>query len=163
MKSSPSSNSGFNVTELMLVVVIASILATIAIPSFASLTRSQRVKNATFELYSSLSLARSEAIKRNNDATITFTTNAKNELSWVITGFDVDGTTVRTIRKQDYIKGLVITPSAGTQIIYHRTGRPAATGTFQIDTSEVTTPTPLVRCVSIELSGMPRIRQGVCT
>lgn len=158
MKPSRSSVSGFTLTELLVVLAVAGILATIAVPSFNSLVQSQRVKNAGFELYSSLTLARSEAIKRNSDVTIATATNANGELSWVITAFD--GT---VIRNQDFIKDIDFEITGGTNVVYRRNGRPASTATFEIDALGVATPTPFVRCLTIELSGMPRIRMGTCS
>lgn len=151
--------------ELMLVVAIAGVLAMFAIPGFKSLTQSQQVKNASFELYASLSLARSEAIKRNGNVTITpqyhsvsFPAPTHNEVGWIIAS--ADGT---TIRNQAQLKGiaLTVTPSSVTSVTYQRTGRTTATAapTFLIDAyGEVT---PYASCIKIELSGMPRIYKPV--
>lgn len=142
----------------MMVLAVAGVLATIAVPSFQSLVKSQQVKNASFELYSSLSLARSEAIKRNGNVTLTGVAYANNEFGWSITA-----TGGEVISTQGALKGIVFTvlPAGTTGITYTRTGRATATPTFQIDTSA--TPTTNVRCITIELSGMPRASKGVCT
>lgn len=154
----------------MLVVAIAGALAMIAIPSFKSLSQSQQVKNASFDLYSSLMLARSEAIKRNSNVTITFQNHSvafpaptHNEVGWVIAS--TGGT---TIRNQSQLKGVALTPnpSATTSVTYQRSGRTTATTslTFLIDAYGVTT--PYANCIGIQLSGMPRIYKpvsGVCT
>jgi type IV fimbrial biogenesis protein FimT len=160
--SSGSSASGFTLPELLVVLAVVGILTMIALPSFKSLSQSQRVKNASYELYSGLSLTRSEAIKRNTDVTLTTVTNAKNEVGWTIAA----GAT--TIRNQTFISGVAMTITglaSPVQVVYAGNGRTtaAAATTFQIDASGATTPTAFVRCVTIELSGMPRIRQGVCT
>lgn len=159
MKPSRSSVSGFTLTELLVVLAVAGILAMMAVPSFKSLVQSQRVKNAGFELYSSLALARSEAIKRNSDVTMATATNANGEPSWDITA----GSAV--IRNQDSIKDIAIeiTGLPGTDVVYRRNGRPESTATFEIDALGVAAPTPFVRCLTIELSGMPRIRMGTCS
>ena len=162
MNPSPASVSGFTLSELLIVVAIAAIMATLAVPSFKSLTQSQQVKNATFELYSALSLARSEAIKRNIDVTLTgvphsvsFPPPTHDELGWIIT---VSGV---TIQEQSQLKGIQLTvePSVPS-ITFQRTGRTTATTaanapTFLIDIHGTTT--PYARCIKIELSGMPRI------
>ena len=86
--------------------------------------------------------------------------------SWVITYTDPLTAAVTTIRTKDYISSVAMTIGGlpGTAVVYKRNGRPSntATATFQIDAAGVSTPTSFVRCVTIELSGMPRIRQGVC-
>lgn len=151
-------SSGFTMTELLLVVAVLGILAAIAVPSFRSLTQSQQVKNASFEMFSLLSLARSEAIKRNSNVTITPTFNAASEV-----GFTVTAASGEVIHTKSALKGIVftVTPPGTTQVVYQRTGRATATPTFQIDVS--TTPTANVRCIEIELSGMPRTAKGVCS
>lgn len=133
--------------------VIAGILATIAIPSFQSLTQSQRAKNASFELFASLNLARSEAIKRNADVTVTPVSGNWQD------GWDISASGVSGIRTQRAIKGIVITGGPAS-VVYAKTGRTAA-ASFQIDVSA--TATANVRCIKIELSGMPRSTKGACS
>lgn len=58
-------HAGATLMELMVVLAIAAILTTVAIPGFASLARSTRLSGATNDILASLHLARSEAIKRN--------------------------------------------------------------------------------------------------
>ena len=156
MNPSSSAVSGFSMVELLVVLSIAGILATIALPSFQSLTQVQQVKNASYELYTGLNLARSEAIKRSANVTLAATMNVANEVSWVITA--VDGT---VIHRPDFIKGVAmdVNDLAGTQVVYQRTGRTTeiSAPTFQIDAAGEGTPTDFARCVKIELSGMPRI------
>jgi type IV fimbrial biogenesis protein FimT len=57
--------SGATLMELLVVLSIAAILVSTAIPGFSALIRSTRLSGATNDFIASLHLARSEAIKRN--------------------------------------------------------------------------------------------------
>lgn len=61
---------GFTMVELLIVIAIAAILATIAVPSFRDTLRTMR-QNATLGLViNDLNLARGEAIKRNSSVIV---------------------------------------------------------------------------------------------
>lgn len=143
--------------ELLVVLAVVGVLATLAVPSFRSMIESQRVKNAGFEIFSLLSLARSEAIKRNGNVTITPTSNPEGEV-----GFSITAASGEVIRTKSPLKGVVITvtPSDTTEVVYQRTGRATENPSFQIDVSAA--PTQNVRCIRLELSGMPRTLKGAC-
>ena len=148
---------GFTLPELMAVVVIVAILAAVSTAGFSALMQGQRAKNASFELNSSLVLARSEAVKRNGNVTIT-PVGGNWQDGWTITS--ASGTTLKT---QSALGGVVIT-SAATSVVYGRSGRlPTSVvtmPTFQIDVAA--TPTDNVRCLKIELTGMTRTTLGAC-
>lgn len=166
MKSSRSSVSGFTLVEILIVIAIAGILATIAIPSFKGLMERQRVNNASFELFSVLSLARNEAIKRSCDVTVT------PKDSWgALTSVDVitdTGCPVGggvTIDSKLAPKGVSIKSStaAAAGITFKRSGRTSTTdNSLEIDVAGATSPTPKALCIRVELSGMPRTREGGC-
>ena len=134
------------------------ILAAIAVPSFRSLTQSQQVKNASFELFSNLSLARSEAIKRNSNVTLTPADTDDWGKGWTIAS--TTGT-IETIKTQAALKGVsIIATGLPASVVYARTGRATAAASFQIDVSGTTTAN--IRCIRIDLSGMPRTIKGAC-
>ncbi len=62
---------GFTLLEAMIVVAIIAILASLAGPSFSSLLQKNRLAAASSALQVSLSLARSEAVKRGADSRVT--------------------------------------------------------------------------------------------
>ncbi len=63
-------SSGFSLTETLVVMAVAAMLAGIAVPSFAGWMRETRLTSMTNELLSTLHFARSEAIKRNRRVTL---------------------------------------------------------------------------------------------
>ena len=67
---------GFTLIEVMVVVAIVAILAALAVPSFTDMLQRNRLSAASSALQVSLSLARSEAIKRGADARVTVAANA---------------------------------------------------------------------------------------
>ncbi|MDR1062901.1 MAG: GspH/FimT family pseudopilin [Azoarcus sp.] len=62
---------GFTLSELIIVVAIAAILAAIAVPSLKSLIRGVAVRGAASELVTGIQFARSEAIRANRAVTLT--------------------------------------------------------------------------------------------
>lgn len=65
MKSCRVQAGGFSLVELLVVLVVLALLQTQAVPAMSSLADDMRVNSAAQTLFSSLRLARSEAIKRN--------------------------------------------------------------------------------------------------
>lgn len=144
--------TGFTMVELMAAIVIAGILAAVAAPSFSNLIASQRAKSIASELYAALSKARSEAITRNanvslspkaggwqNGWQILDPTNASNVLEnrGVASGASVSGPAGVTYQGAGRIQGssapsFVITPTGGSTSVY--------------------------QCISIDLSGRPYMK-----
>lgn len=71
-------NLGFTLIELMVVIIIAAILLTIAVPSFDSLIKRNNVDSLQSKLSSALSTARTEAASRNKIVTICSSKNETN-------------------------------------------------------------------------------------
>jgi type IV fimbrial biogenesis protein FimT len=65
-----SRSRGFTLIELMVVLVVATVLLTIGIPSFRSVIANQRASTAINEALASFRLARSEAIKTARSVTV---------------------------------------------------------------------------------------------
>lgn len=152
MKTLRQSESGFTLPELLVVVVVLGILASVGASGFQSLIQSQQAKNASFEIFSSLSLARSEAIKRNDSVTLTPTDATNWGKGWAITS------AAGVIKSQSELKKIVISQGAAS-VVYTPTGRATTPTSFLLDVSA--NPTANARCIKIELSGMPRVYKPV--
>ncbi len=74
----PRTMRGFTILELMITLIIAAILLSIAVPSFNNLIQRNQITTYANELGTTINLARSEAIKRGEDITII----SNNGLDW---------------------------------------------------------------------------------
>lgn len=144
---------GFTIIEILMVVAILAIFASLAAPSMADLLASTAVKGAATDFYSSLIAARSEAIKRRSNATI-----AANGAGWTA------GWTVQlggnTFQQVDALKPrVVVSPVTPTPIVYGTNGR-VISGQQTIKFSDSVRTSVPNRCVSVDTNGLPRIRTG---
>ena len=79
-------HQGFTVVELMVVVAIAAVLATIAAPSFQSVFDRQRVRSAGSNLNTDIQYARSEAVRRNAAVTVSLSATTTPWCYGVVSG-----------------------------------------------------------------------------
>ena len=163
-------SAGFTLIELLTVVAVLGITSTLAVAGFQQLVKDQRVRNQSFELFSTLSLARSEAIKRNcivKVSAVSVTAGWKS--GWTITPGSLCASTSTV--KTATVSGITVSGvSASTSIYYGKSGRLVSSETseaplgsapsFQI--SDTTSSSAYTRCVKIDLSGMPQSAKGSC-
>jgi type IV fimbrial biogenesis protein FimT len=142
--------AGFTMVELLITVAIATILATVAIPSFSGVIASQRAKTAASELFASFLTARSDAIRLNANVTVSPLAGGWNQGGWQI--LDPASNVLET---HGAVAGVTITPSGGTGVTYRPSGR-VQTGSasmFLITTTSGATTN--YQCISLNLSGRP--------
>lgn len=77
--------SGFTLIEMMVTVSVLVILMTVGIPSMKTLIDNNRLKGAAESVMSELYFAKSEAIKRNAGARVSFTTNGSTTWCYGVT------------------------------------------------------------------------------
>ena len=87
-----ASRNGFTLVELLIALVVLSILVAIASPAFSTLIAEQRIRAAATELRVGISLARSEAVKR-NAGTVLQGLGGNWSTGWEIEVPEIDGTT----------------------------------------------------------------------
>jgi type IV fimbrial biogenesis protein FimT len=91
--------TGFTLLELLVVVAIAGILATLAAPSFNTMLERRRLVSATEAVLSDLRWTRSEGIKRNIRMRLTFNETG-NEWNYSIHPDGTDPIDISTLLKQ---------------------------------------------------------------
>lgn len=144
---------GFTLIELMLVTVVLVVLLAVGIPGFSSIIRAQRIKSASFDLYSALVLARSEAITRNTTVTI-----APAGGSWG-SGWTVTESGGTVLRQDEGMANVAI--SGPDSVVYRGSGRldGAAFPQFELSAAGETYQK---RCIRIDLSGRPYTKAEPC-
>jgi len=152
---------GFTLIELMIVIFILVILTGLTVPLFTQFTRNQRIKATTSELTYALTLARGEALKRNLDVLVEPDEDGW-QFGWTVT---VDGAADPLLVHAapayddggDRVAYLSIT--GPDDVTFTGVGRLAATvGAFEIESTDGPSSGAKTRCVTLDLSGLPRSR-----
>jgi prepilin-type N-terminal cleavage/methylation domain-containing protein len=76
MRTRKVDERGFTLLELMMVVVIISVMAALAVPQMSRWFSKKDLDGAARELFTTMQQTRLEAIKRNEEIRITFTTSS---------------------------------------------------------------------------------------
>jgi type IV fimbrial biogenesis protein FimT len=143
--------AGFTLPELVVTVAIVGVIAALAAPSFNNLIRSQRIKTAANDLVSALLFARSEAVKRNADVTVSRVGSSWTG-GWTVS-YDDGG--AKTPRSQPALNQLQVTTTV-TSVTFGGGGRADSMANFTVD-SDPTISNVEARCVEVGLDGLPRV------
>ena len=158
---------GFTATEILVVLVIVGIMAALAMPSMSGLLATQAVRSASYDLNADLIYARSQAISRGTNVSLTGVSGTDFKAGWTITEA-AGGTTLRTQGSRD--SKIVFTASQAVYT-FDRTGRvnniPPATppARARADFTIVPYGTSQVhqkRCIMLDPAGKPRTIEGDC-
>jgi type IV fimbrial biogenesis protein FimT len=150
---------GFTLPELMIVITIMGVLISAGVPAFAGFIRNQRVKTASFDLFSTLMMARSEAITRNTPVTVRPVTTANWANGWTVTYVDAASGSTVTLRDEAAVPSVTVT--GPTSVVYRGSGRLTGTADpqFQLTSSGTSIVT---RCLNVDLSGRPVSKAAAC-
>jgi type IV fimbrial biogenesis protein FimT len=146
--------AGFNLVELMIVVFLLAILAAIAAPEMGKTIRTQRLKTSTFDIFSSLTLARSEAVKRNSTITLTPVGG-----DWA-KGWTVTDANNNVLREQGSLGAVTVVGPA--TVAYANNGRLNGGAAPQFDLSAANVNANSLRCIKVDASGRPVSKEGAC-
>lgn len=149
-----SRSAGFNIVELMIVVFIVAVLAAIAGPDMARMIRTQRIKTSAFDVLATLTLARSEAIKRNLTVTITPTGGDWSR------GWTVRDSNNNVVKEQGELGSVTVAGPAA--LSYASNGRLAGVAVPEFDLAATDVAAGSLRCIRVDLSGRPVAKEGAC-
>jgi len=151
---------GFTMIEALVVVAIVAILASIAYPSMQDLMKASRLRGASSDFYSDLLAARSEAIKRRTNVSVSPSGGTWTG-GWSVTF------AASTLRNHEPLAGDIqvqvnIPAAPASPITYGSNGRPTCLPASCVRTTVIFyvtgTPGAQARCIGISPSGLPNIR-----
>lgn len=161
-----SRSAGFSLLELMLVIAILGVMASLALPGFGYLSANTKVKSASTELYLAMIRARSEAVKRNRGVSITADASGWQGGWQIIVDGNNDGDYLdtpdddRIVSQQGTLKGVTVTEDGGaTSVVYRPTGRlpsGAVAPDFEIKSVDADYDS-LKRNLTVDLTGRPYV------
>jgi len=157
---------GFTLVEGMVVVAILAIVTTLAAPSFVSFIGTMNTKSAAFDLIGDLSMARSEALKRNVAITVAPVGGAWTK-GWQILrppmSPEVEPVALRE-RDSRFSNVAISAPAGG--IVFQPNGRLQGSdiGPANIKWSITSSASgAIARCVVISPTGSARSQPGACS
>lgn len=134
---------GFTLIELVIVLVLAAVLVTLAVPSFQIMLANAQIRTATQALYDGLQLARVEAIRRNERVIFTLGTGS----DWTVT-VETGPVVLQTRSSSEGTRQatVAVTPGGATRVTFDSLGRVVANtgGSATIRTLDVDVPTSLI-------------------
>lgn len=150
-----TAQQGFTLGELLMVLAITGILTALAAPSFSQFIENQRMKSMASDLNASLTLTRSEAIKRNTNVTMSPTTAGAWQSGWQIADPTNAGANIQV--HDAYTR---VTATGPASVTYMSSGRVqgATAPAFDISAAGISNQ----YCVSVDLSGRPNVKASGC-
>ena len=147
-------NRGFTLIELMVAVSVLGLLAALAAPSFQRLLANQRMRAVAYNIVGDLVLARSEAVKRGENVTVTPLATTWDQ-GWRVRV----ASTSEDLAQQNSIGGGVVFTTAPTSLTFDRNGRAVTTVVVRFGMSDGGSGR---RCISLDPSGRPKNTTSAC-
>ena len=143
--------AGFTLVELLVVIAVLVILATVGIPNFGPTVANGRATAAANDLLGALQLARSEAVRLNEPVDLIPEDPNNWALGWTI---ERDGT---VIREREALARVTITGPA--EMEFGSAGNAVPADSFQITANGGGNPQ---RCLTVTASGSAAVNAGGC-
>lgn len=142
---------GFTLIEILVTLSIVAILTGIGAPSVFGLLASQRIKIATYDFYSAVAYARSQAIQRYE------VVNIVPRRDDYANGWDVR-TSNAVLRSQLELDRIAVSVPQKVSLAYDRYGRLTSRGRYVVRLAASTHASVAARCVIIDPDGRASIQ-----
>lgn len=177
MYSVGAKQSGFTLIEMLVTVSVLVILATVAVPSFTSIIRTNRAVSEANQVLSIITLARSEAIRRNRNVTVCASLDGERcsgSTTWALGAIvfvdvapfgqrstsDSREALLQSAVPLSQVSTITTSGLAGGVITYSPLGRPLSNAMGNIQVEPVAGQTQYSRRVVISAGGRPQIQAG---
>lgn len=158
-----NAQTGFTIIELMVVVAVLAIVATVAVPSFQQVIENNRLATESNRLVSTMSFARSEAVRVGDDVSLSAKSSDFNNGWCVHLGTACDSNAGNEILRQ-FEGGQVDYTAAANTLTFNARGEMTNTS-FKVSIDPDNCATGAVdkrRTISVSLSGRASIQKGNC-
>ena len=145
---------GFTLIELMVVIAVMAIMASLATPSFQQLLAAQRVRITGYNIVGDMLLARNEAVKRGENVTLTPVASDWSQ------GWSVNvASNALELREQGRVGNGVQFTTSPASITFDRNGRTSVSTVVRFGLYDGTSNR---RCISLDPSGRPKSAKTAC-
>ncbi|WP_409524644.1 GspH/FimT family pseudopilin [Nitrincola sp. MINF-07-Sa-05] len=153
--------SGFTLFEILIVIALVAILSTLAVPGFQNLIAEQQVRAVATDLHTTMLLARSEAIKRNQAVVLRPASGETWSDGWLIRDPATPTVDTNPLARERTSDNVTITTTV-TELSFRPSGRLSLAGNVNFDV-ESTLKNDKKRCLTIGLDGRASITKGACS
>lgn len=143
---------GFTLIEFIIALAVLSVLLVFSMPMLTDLIVTGQVRSAAMDIYGSMAFARSEAIKRNTEVTVS-PNGGDWKNGWTVAAAD----SAATLAAHDALPAK-LDALPGAAITYTRDGRLVAGADFVLNVNVSGTTNVAMRCVTVRASGQPNVR-----
>lgn len=150
---------GFTIIEMIIVLAIMAVIATLAAPSMRSLLTTQSVKALSYDLVGDLTFARAEAISRSTNVALTVNNGTDYMSGWSVTVSGVPA----PVRVQSPKTGALTAGGSTNSITFNRSGRTTVPFNVTIAPMDPSATADMKRCVTLDPSGRVRSVTGACS
>lgn len=152
--SAKNTTRGFTLIELMVTVAVLAVMASLAAPSFRELLVAQRVRTTAYNIVGDLVLARSEAVKRGENVTVTPVSAAWSN------GWSVNvASSAEVLSGQGSVGSGVQFTTSPASITFDRNGQTSVSTVVRFGLSDGGTHK---RCISLDPLGRPKSTTMEC-